>query len=374
MRIVIVTHTLTKNGGQGRVSYEIAQGALRRGWHVTLAASEVAPELEAHERVSWQRIPWSSRWTGLHGVLRFANLSTRWLKQNGAQHDVVQANGLTTWAQTDVNTSHFVHGAWLRSPNHIARQQRSAHSAYQGLFTALNARWERQVYQRARVVAPVSQQVGDELRSIGVPSAKQRMIYNGVDLREFCPGSMDRAALGLPVNTPLALFVGDIRTRRKNLDSVLKAVAQVPGLHLAVVGKVEDSPFPALADHLGLADRARFLGFRRDVADIMRACDLFIFPSRYEACSLVILEAIASGLPVVTAQTTGGSEVLTPDCSIRVSDAEDVNGIADAMQNIISSPPAQQLCMRQSARAIASQHSWERMADDYIRLYEEVAR
>ncbi len=64
---------------------------------------------------------------------------------------------------------------------------------------------------------------------------------------------------------PLALFVGDIRSRRKNLELVLHALTEVRGLHLAVVGDTARSPYPAMAAELGVMDRVHFLGYRRDV-------------------------------------------------------------------------------------------------------------
>ena len=87
---------------------------------------------------------------------------------------------------------------------------------------------------------------------------------------------------------------------------------KIPQLQLAVVGDETQSPFPAMSQKMGLADRVRFLGYRRDVPRLMRTCDMFVFPSRYEACSLALLEALASGLPVISAKTAGGSELISP--------------------------------------------------------------
>ena len=85
-----------------------------------------------------------------------------------------------------------------------------------------------------------------------------------------------------------------------------------------------------MVSQLGLADRVHFLGYRRDIAALMQAADVFVFPSRYEACTLVLLEALAAGLPVITAVTAGGSEIVTPDCGVVLSDSEDMAGLVAA--------------------------------------------
>lgn len=272
-----------------------------------------------------------------------------------------------------MNAVHFVHSSWLRSPVHISRNRRDFYGFYQWLFTAFNARWEKQAFQKAQVVVAVSEKVAHELVNIGVPRSRIRVIVNGVDLDEFTPGESDRQKLGLPENVTLALFAGDIRTPRKNLDTVLHALVKVPDLHLVVVGHTQNSPFPQLAASLGLSKRVHFVGFRRDIPQIMQAVDLFVFPSRYEACSLVLLEALSSGLPVITATATGGGELVTPECGIVLSNSDDSDALALALLTLVSSPTLIKQ-MGKAARSVAEQHSWTTMAQTYVDLFEELSK
>jgi len=169
----------------------------------------------------------------------------------------------------------------------------------------------------------------------------------------------------------LAMFAGDIRTPRKNLDTVLHALVKVPDLHLAVVGSTEGSPFPKLAASLGLSGRVHFMGYRRDIAFIMRSVDLFVFPSRYEACTLVLLEALASGLPVITATATGGAEMVTPECGIVLPDSDDAEALALALLSLLSDRQKQNK-MSKAARTIAEQNTWLSKAQTYVDLFEEI--
>ncbi|QLE56087.1 glycosyltransferase family 4 protein [Nostoc sp. TCL26-01] len=371
MKICIVTHKLKKGDGQGRVNYEVAQEAIRRGYHLTLLASEIAPELEQNSLVNWIKIPVDNYPTEFLRNFIFAEKSAKWLRENRGDFDLLKINGAITNVAADVNAVHFVHSSWLRSPVHVSRIRRDFYGFYQWLYTALNARWEKQAFQQAKVVVAVSEKVAEELVNIGVPRSRIRVIVNGVDLQEFAPGVANREKLGLPENVPLALFAGDIRTPRKNLDTVLHALVKVPDLHLAVVGKPEGSPFPQLAASLGLTNRVHFLGYRRDVADIMRAVNLFVFPSRYEACTLVLLEALSSGLPVITATATGGAELVTPECGIVLPDSDDADALATALLSLISDRFLMQQ-MGKAARTLAEQHSWQTMAQTYMDLFEEL--
>jgi glycosyltransferase involved in cell wall biosynthesis len=373
MKLCIVTHKIKKGDGQGRVNYEVANEAIRRGHELTLLASEVAPELEDSSQVNWIKIPVKGYPTELIRNFIFAQKSADWLRKHRSEIDLVKVNGAINLAAADVNAVHFVHSSWLRSPVHISRNRRDLYGLYQWLFTAFNARWEKQAFQKAQVVVSVSEKVAQELVNISVPRSRIRVIVNGVDLEEFAPGQSNRQKLGLPENVNLALFAGDIRTPRKNLDTVLHALVKVPNLHLAVVGHIEGSPFPQLAASLGLSERVHFIGYRRDIAEIMRAVDLFVFPSRYEACTLVLLEALSSGLPVITATATGGAELVTSECGIVLPDSDDIDGLGAALMSFVSDRPLMQQ-MGQAARSVAEQYSWTTMAQTYVDLFEELSK
>lgn len=370
MKLCIVTHKVLKGDGQGRVNYEVASEAIRRGHQLTLLASDVSPDLLQSSLVRWVPISVRGLPTELLKNLVFSQKSAVWLARHRAEFDIVKVNGAITSAKSDVNAVHFVHSSWLKSPTHPVHQDRNPYGVYQWCYTSLNAAWEKQAFRRARQVVAVSEQVKQELLEIGVPEPKIRVILNGVDVREFHPGAGDRHRLNLPDAVPLALFVGDIRSNRKNLDTVLHALVRVPELHLAVVGATESSPYPELARRLELSHRVHFLGYRRDLPDLMRGCDVFVFPSRYEACTLVLLEAMASGLPIVTATTAGGSEIVTEACGAILADPEDLTGLALLLQQFTNDPK----CLRQmgqSARTIAQEHTWSSKAQAYIDLFEQ---
>ncbi|WP_341315784.1 glycosyltransferase family 4 protein [Paraburkholderia sp. IMGN_8] len=372
MRILIVTHVVAKGDGQGRVNYEIARAALEAGHEVTLLGSRVAPEISGHARARFVKIAESRLQSRLLQYQMFAWRTALWIRAHRQEFDVIHVNGFITWARADVNAVHFVHDGWYRCGFYPFRLKNGAYAAYQVIFTRVNAWCERLAFRRAQVVVPVSAKVGAEVCALGIDAARLAVIHNGVDIEEFRPGEVPRARFGLPEGPFMLLFAGDLRVPRKNLDTVLRALAATPGVHLAVAGGLRNSPYPALAESLGVSNRVHFIGFIKEMPDLMRSVDAFVFPSRYEAMSLVLLEALASGLPVVTVRTAGGAEVIGAGCGTVLDNPDDAAGLAAAIARLAQDHQYTKR-MRTAARTLAQTLTWQIMANRYLALYERIA-
>jgi glycosyltransferase involved in cell wall biosynthesis len=375
MRIAIVTHVVRHNDGQGRVNYEIARAALDEGHEVILVASEVAPELLEHERLRWVRVIPSRVWpTRLVKQQIFAIESGLWLRTHRGEYDVLHVNGFITWSRADVNTAHFVHGGWLKSPYYPFRLSGGAWSAYQVIYTRVNAWFEGWAYRRSGVVAAVSEKVAREICATGIDGKSVEVVYNGVDTKAFSSATKNRARFGLSDDACLLLFVGDLRTPRKNLQTVLQALVSLPAdVQLVVAGALPGSPYPDQARALGIADRVHFLGLVKEMPTLMHSVDVFVFPSRYEAMSLALLEALAAGLPVITASTAGGAEIIGEECGIVLDDPDDVSALTHAIGELAASPERRHR-MGEAARELASGFNWARMARRYLDLYRSFAQ
>ena len=353
------------------MNYEIARHLVSLGAEVSLFADAIDSDL-LDLGCQWRAVRPRGRKPMLLRVWEFVQRANCMVRRDGGHFDVIHANGFTFGLPHQVNTAHMIHSAWEKSPWNRDRNVNPARSLYHKLYTRLNTRWEADSYRRAKAVVAVSHRVKAELLELQAGLGDIRVITNGVDLTEFAPGAGDRVPLGLPPHVPLLLFVGDIKTGLKNLDSVLQAVKAIPESHLAVVGQVDGSPFLRRVAEFGIADRVHFMDFRKDIPSIMRAVDLFVFPSRYESFSLVLLEAMASGLPVVTARTVGAAELVTEESGVVLEHPNDVEGLALHIRRLLADPALRQR-MGVCARRIAEQHSWKRMASEYARLYEEMA-
>lgn len=369
-RLAIVTHNVIRGDGQGRVALEIARRAISEGWEVTLIADRVDPELlQAGARHVPIALGAISQKVILVKVWEFARRADAYLKGRESEFDIVLGFGFTLTRPHHISNAAFCHGAWHRCPAFKSMWSGPVQSAYQNLTTFCNARWEKIAFARAGLVAPVSERTAEELVAIGVPKEKIQVLYNGADPEEFSPAPVSRAEVGLPEDGVLAAFVGDIRTPRKGLDTVLKALVKVPDLQLAVAGEASGSPYPALAEQLGVAGRVHFVGYRKDVHKVLKAADFFVFPSRYEPFGMVALEAAFCGVPSALARTVGASEALA-GAAIVIDDPDDVGALAGAMQRLTSDEALRER-LGAGGLALRESLSWRAVTDQWMRLFAE---
>lgn len=374
MRLAIVTRELSRQDGQARVNWEIAVAALARGHEVDLVCERADPAL-AHAGATIRALPPPSILPSR--LLRDQLFAWRSRAALRGEPSVVLANGFATWASSDVNCVHFVHRAWLASPHHPCRETVSPRSLYALIYSAVNAWLEQNAFSHARVVIAVSDRIRHELEQAGVPPARIFAIANGVDTAEFRPAipgeqAMLRARFGLPPNGFVALFAGELKTGRKNLGTVLDALARVDGVHLAVAGRHDGTPWPARAAALGLDGRIHFLGFQQDMPAVVRAADLLLFPSRYEPFGLVLLEALATGVPVITCAAVGAATLLTMESGIVLPASDDAPALAAAIAGVVGNPPWRHAAAL-AARNVALTHDWKDVAGRYVDVLQAVA-
>jgi len=161
----------------------------------------------------------------------------------------------------------------------------------------------------------------------------------GVDTARFS-APVDRAAarasLGLGAADRVVITVGE-HIPRKNHLTCIEAVARLDGVTLLFCGVGEqETLLRERAEALGVAQRVRFLGFRRDVAALLHAADAFLFPSFQEGLPVSLMEAMAAGLPCVASRVRGSSDLIISGESGYLCAPTDAAGLADALAQILS--------------------------------------
>jgi UDP-glucose:(heptosyl)LPS alpha-1,3-glucosyltransferase len=157
-------------------------------------------------------------------------------------------------------------------------------------------------------------------RYYGIAPESLRVVRSAIDPMRFAADDRlkrrheERARWGVSPEDTVGLFVG-MNYRLKGLAPLINACARVPrekSFRMAVVGHQNFRRYEHQARQLGIADRVIFLGHRNDPKDAYFASDFLAHPTFYDPCSLVALEALACGLPVITSRYNGAAELLTP--------------------------------------------------------------
>ncbi|MFT5286872.1 MAG: glycosyltransferase involved in cell wall biosynthesis [Planctomycetota bacterium] len=213
----------------------------------------------------------------------------------------------------------------------------------------------------ARRVICVSELVEDELRE-AYPACADRLktIHNGVDLQRFHPGerlsedgagAMLRAELGLHAESKLVLFSAR-EPQLKGLPNLLSALASSVAVHthLLIAGVRRPSRWKRMVRELGLSDRTSFIPDGDPVA-LSAAADLCVLPTWRDACSLVVLECLASGTPVITTRRNGAFRVITDAIAGTIlSDPSDVDAMRQAIHEHLRPSEGSDLDRRNQVR------------------------
>ncbi|MCB1667803.1 MAG: TIGR03088 family PEP-CTERM/XrtA system glycosyltransferase [Porticoccaceae bacterium] len=231
----------------------------------------------------------------------------------------------------------------------------------------------------------VSHDLGQWLKTVvGVPSEKVKQIYNGVDIERFLPAAHKNAAL-LPANfLPRdAIVIGavgriaEVKNQRSLIlavDQVLKAKPElVDRLRVMLVG---DGPLLAgiktLVSDLRLSDIIWLPGDRTDIPQLLQQMDIFVLPSLAEGVSNTVLEAMATGLPVIATRVGGNPELVEEDVNGLLVDVDDSQQLAKALLKLIEQPELRQGLGQQGLKKVSETFNWQKTVAQYLAVYDEV--
>jgi UDP-glucose:(heptosyl)LPS alpha-1,3-glucosyltransferase len=270
-----------------------------------------------------------------------------------------------------------VHAQWLENRSRAIHPWRRALTTLNPYHRyVLDA--ERRLFASPRLRAVIcnSRMVRDEIRArFSVPAERLHVIYSGVDLNSYHPDlrahrAQLRSRLGIADAAPVVLFVGS-GFERKGLGPLLEAFALLGSdAHLLVVGAdAALKRYEALATRLGIGSRVNFAGGQKEVKPWYGAADVFALPTLYDPFPNAALEALASGLPVVTSANCGAAELIRDgENGFVCRDSLDVTSLAEALRQTIAHAGA----WSGAARAAAEPYGIARMAGALTTLYRQL--
>jgi UDP-glucose:(heptosyl)LPS alpha-1,3-glucosyltransferase len=358
VRILIVSRPFVFHGGVERATAGFLEALVAHGHEVELLSPgrQPPPPGVALRTLVVPPAPAAFRVLALALAVRLAVRRRRW--------DAVQSHERTL-GQDVYRAGEGCHRAYLEA----MAPRRHGRAVYHRLLLAL----ERRVFARTPEIVAISRLGAREIgRLYGVPPTRLTVVYNGVDLVRFHPDNRGRhraaarAEAGVPAGTWAALFAGS-GFERKGLDTALQALAALGDRagRLLVLGRGDERPYRAQAERLGVAARVAWLGPRPEIERWYAAADALVLPSRYEPFGNVHLEALASGVPVVTTTASGGAEVVGPDHGAVVP-PDDAPALAAALNGLRAADPGR---LAAAARAAAEPFTHARQVSDFERIY-----
>lgn len=224
-----------------------------------------------------------------------------------------------------------------------------------------------------RVIA-VSRYVRQYLISAGVQEGRVETIYDGIVKPEAIERSTLRDELGLGPDAIVAGMVAIVREKKGHedlIEAVRPMIAERPDLHVVMAGDgVWFEKIKAIVDGLNLSHRIHLLGFRTDITNVLRGCDLFVLPTHQEALGQSFIEAMAVGLPVIGTRVDGVPELIDDGVNGLLVPAHHIAALRGALACLIDSPALRARMGLAGRHKTDGKFTVEGMAQETLDFYE----
>ncbi|MBM4307476.1 MAG: glycosyltransferase family 4 protein [Deltaproteobacteria bacterium] len=379
MRFATAIHDFSRSkGGAERYLVDLCSRMTEEGHEVHVYAEQWEEEIQGIHlhRVKTIRFPKSLRF------LSFAIRATREMK-NG-DYDVTLGVGNTLEANV-LQPHGGVHWAWFwRSLQAYGNPVLWGIKLLGRVLSPkqwVSAGIEGRPYQRKnffKIVAISDMVKQDMVHWYGLSQDQIDVIYNGVDIERFHPRNRQyrqeirkRHEIGEEM---MLLFVSN-NFRMKGLRFLIRALARVKGegaspFRLLILGRDRKEPYLRLAKHLDLSEEVVFAGSTNEPEKYYGASDLLVHPTFYDACSLTVLEALASGLPVITTSSNGASGRIRPGEGRVIRDPRNLEELVEAVQYFLKGEAERPSLIREEHRM--GHYSDRINFDQMIRVFKEI--
>ncbi len=376
MRVAIVALDFHREGGSENRTGHLIDALCRAGHEVHLIGARIRGPWDS--AVRQHTIPACSkpRWVNLW---QFANRATALVKQE--RFDIVH-NQIRPFAPGLVTIGGGCHRYYLENVLPKEKGRLLACAKRWAPFHRVVLRLERHAYRPDGCPFVIANsQLGREglLTAYPMPAERVGVAYNGVDAARFSPDirarfrRAQRDALALASDDLVMLFVGS-GFARKGLGGLISALGQLKAVRpmLLVVGSGRTVVWKRRAERAGLAGRIRFVGHVREPERFYAAADVFALPTLFDPFANATLEAMASGLPVVTSRQNGAAEIMRDGVNgLVLTDAQDVSALAEALSRLADPVVREQL--GSAARSTALEFPWERTLELTLAVYDKLA-
>lgn len=380
-KMAVICTLYGPHGGTGRVTTEIIERYAKDGNEVHVFCAESDKEFAKESAVKSINII-NITHIGLLKQVDLLFKASRLIKQN--DYDIIYTTG-DYHLNPDIVT---IHTLKVMARKTIAKYEREK------IIPCANSRIKsflRQIY------CPLIYEIGERIvykkkgvRYVCVSEGVKRdfcklfpeqtentiTIANAVDSREYSPNPIMRERIrkqyDIKADQKVMLFVGS-DWACKRLDVSIRVTAKQERIILLVAGHDNVDPYKKLAKELHCEERVHFLGFRSDVADYYAAADYFIFSSVYETFGLVALEAMASGVAVISNRLNGVEDYIIDGENGYITRDVSVESFSEIVGFLLAHPDVEKT-VRQNALRRARELNWDNCYAQYKKLFDEYKR
>jgi UDP-glucose:(heptosyl)LPS alpha-1,3-glucosyltransferase len=382
MKIALLIQNADRRAG-GAESYtiDLARALRARGHQITVVAAEGPPAVAEEARATGFNVVY----VGAEGRFRWKRIQDFVLRLKGLYdrkaYDIVHA--MLPVYRCDVYQPHsgMALDNWknshLKYPRWIVRRWARRFNRFNFKRHGL-ARLEEEMMRQKPWLLCFSTAMRDFAREhYAIEDDKLVMMMNGIDLSRFEPsfGTRSRDAIRgewkVDDDQALGLLIGN-NWRLKGVQDAIQALTHIPErqIRLMVVGHDDPVPYIKLAEKLNVRDRVIFAGGVSDPRPLYGAADFLMLPTRRDTFSLVVLEAMAMGLPIITTRQNGASEVMQDGKQGILLQRGDPAALAQAMRQMLDRD--RRRSMSQEVIAIRQQFSFEHHVGRVEGVYERV--
>ena len=279
-----------------------------------------------------------------------------------------------------VRASHRQNAILVRSPFHIILKKLSNLISPKHII-ARNI--EKKQYSNPKTIfVAISQMVRSHMKEFySVPESKIELVYNGIDTSRFMPVSDKekeeaKKKLGLPLDKVIYSVVAHnfkLKGIREIIESAVLVKKSSDNFLIVVAGYGKQKPFVQLAEKAGVGEHIKFLGAVKTPEDVYNASDVYVQPTWYDPCSLVVLEAMSAGLPVITSKFNGAGEFIDSGKEGYIISRPDAKEeLSTAMVNLLD----QGLRKEQgaSARVKIEKQTLQKNFDQMLKVFEKASQ
>ncbi len=213
----------------------------------------------------------------------------------------------------------------------------------------------------------------------GLPAEKMTVIPNGVDATRFASArAADLWEFDIPAESRTVLFVGRLDPQKGPfvlLEAAEGFLATVDDLHVLLIGDGPlSSRLQAWVDQRNLGQRIHFAGWRADVAPLLKAADCLVLPSRWEGMPNVVLEAMASGLPVVATEVEGTTELIHNHQTGLLIPPDSPSELAGAVARVLGNPEQARTMSSAAQSYVSHAFTWDKLVQRFEQLYRSLLK